>query len=436
MQRINSSTAREHINGLNKNGFHDNYDLSGQDATYLTPEWCNTIQEELCNLIEKNGYSLDLESREQLYNILATNDKLLALSEEIEKKLATFATKTALKQAIDYDSANLQKHKDAKNPHPQYLLATTFGVDLAMTANIQTTPIDSGHRVYGWNGEGGDVDFDIGGIRWWNSSSGTFTFKPWRSYGQFLLYFDFQPQGDGHVYVKTFSSDGNLLSDKQVASFHHAGYDFRETPIKHVFELPQGGYAEIIYDLSVWNKSYGGGRGSIYVDDRPKSFSPVGYTSTVNSSNQSGVVMQVQDDGYSIYPNYEWFYYSDGNKQYNELNSLSTFDNPAQSVPHYYRAKFEQVRDTNLWCIVEVGKQLTSDKNDYTMINRQIVRASVDSLGDTVLGIPFEMRDASTPNNETLVYKVAFYNTDITSSSDKNFPDGSLNGTRLIYIRL
>ena len=176
MDRINSSNARPDVNGTGKKGFHDNADLSGQDATYITPEWLNVIQEELCNILEKNGHALNSQSRQQLFDILATEESISALAEAVEHRIlalaAVTATKAALSQAIDLVSGNLQQHKDAKNPHPQYLLATTFGLDLPMTANA-TTLIDDEHNIFGWDGSGGATIFKTGTISWHNSISCT-----------------------------------------------------------------------------------------------------------------------------------------------------------------------------------------------------------------------------------------------------------------------
>lgn len=441
MQRINSTNARPDVNGIGKHGFHSNEDLPGQDATYLTPTWLNAIQEELSNLLELHSIQLDPNDNAQLYGLLATDTDLLALSEAVEQRIqalaAITATKSGLNQAIDYVSANLQQHKDAKNPHPQYLLATTFGVDLPMTANVHSTPIEDANRIYGWNGETGDTGFSIGTVSWWKRGSGTFTFKPWRSYGRFLLWFNFQPQGDGYVYVKTYSKDGVLIKEQLVSEVHRAAYNVYEDPIKYVFELPQGGYAEITYNLYVWNKHKGGGNGSIYVDDRPKSFSPVGYTSTVDYSNDSGIDDVGQEDGYSVYPTYEWFYYTDATKSYTELNPLATFENPAMRVPHYHRNNFTDISDIDIWCIVEVGKQTIELPNsDYIAVDVQVVRCSVDENGDVVQGIPFEMRSIETPNNETLVYTVAYYASEVTKTvTETDFPDNSLNGKHVLYVR-
>ena len=87
MKRIDSVNARDNVNGAGKKGFHDNADLSGQDATYLTPDWLNAIQEELANLLELNGKNLDPNSNTQLFNLLATEEGLLALSTAIEERL-------------------------------------------------------------------------------------------------------------------------------------------------------------------------------------------------------------------------------------------------------------------------------------------------------------------------------------------------------------
>ena len=84
MNRIDSINARENMFGIGKSGFHDNADLPGQDATYVSPEWFNTVQEELCNLLELRGITLDPASKRQLYDLLTTQADLEALADEIE----------------------------------------------------------------------------------------------------------------------------------------------------------------------------------------------------------------------------------------------------------------------------------------------------------------------------------------------------------------
>ena len=87
MKRIDSVNARPNINGTGKTGFHDNADLSGQDATYLTPDFMNHLQEELCNLLEMNGVALNSNARDQLYQLLTTNADIDALAAATQVKL-------------------------------------------------------------------------------------------------------------------------------------------------------------------------------------------------------------------------------------------------------------------------------------------------------------------------------------------------------------
>lgn len=56
---------------MSKPGFHDNSDLQGQDATYLTPDWLNAVQEELSNAIEGFGEVLNTAQNNQLYTVLS-----------------------------------------------------------------------------------------------------------------------------------------------------------------------------------------------------------------------------------------------------------------------------------------------------------------------------------------------------------------------------
>lgn len=70
MKRIDSVNARPDVNGAGKPGFHDNADMPGQDATYVSPSWCNAIQEELANAIEGFGQPLSPSNNAQLFTVL------------------------------------------------------------------------------------------------------------------------------------------------------------------------------------------------------------------------------------------------------------------------------------------------------------------------------------------------------------------------------
>lgn len=89
MERINSATARPDLFGAGKKGFHNNADLSNTDATYLSPEWLNAVQEELANLLELRGIALNPASRQQLFDNLAGYDDLEALADAIQAQLDT-----------------------------------------------------------------------------------------------------------------------------------------------------------------------------------------------------------------------------------------------------------------------------------------------------------------------------------------------------------
>ena len=90
MKRIDSVNARPDVNGTGKTGFHDNADKNGQDATYLTPNWCNAVQEELCNAIEGFGQTInDPSNNAQLFTILyALSGRIGLLENKVNEDIA------------------------------------------------------------------------------------------------------------------------------------------------------------------------------------------------------------------------------------------------------------------------------------------------------------------------------------------------------------
>ena len=121
MKRIDSVNARPDENGLGKAGFNDNADLPGQDATYVTPGWFNTVQEELCNLLELRGITLDPASKRQLYDLLTTQVDLEALADEIE---TNFVRKNQIVDNLTTNDAN----KVASAKQVKILNDKAFGV--------------------------------------------------------------------------------------------------------------------------------------------------------------------------------------------------------------------------------------------------------------------------------------------------------------------
>lgn len=66
--------------------FATNAGLSGQDPTYLTPEWCNAIQDELINVIQAAGITPSKPDNSQL---LAALGELFYSKSEVSSLLAS-----------------------------------------------------------------------------------------------------------------------------------------------------------------------------------------------------------------------------------------------------------------------------------------------------------------------------------------------------------
>ena len=139
MHRIDSATARQNLNGAGKNGFHDNADLPNQDATYLTPAWCNAVQEEVANVIEGFGGALDKLDNKQLLNILT----------------ATFAKNTALQNAVDdYIDKFAQQGSRILAVENRIYEDTKVGDVFVTTTHFDTSAQVAIHKGYGtWERE-------------------------------------------------------------------------------------------------------------------------------------------------------------------------------------------------------------------------------------------------------------------------------------------
>ena len=152
MKRIDTINARVNMFGIGKSGFHDNADLPGQDATYVSPEWFNAVQEELCNLLELRGITLNPASKRQLYDLLTTQADLEALATEIESNFirksqivdnltTNDATKVASAKQVKILQDNKLELEDLKDASTEQKGITqlvndltTGGTDKALTA--------------------------------------------------------------------------------------------------------------------------------------------------------------------------------------------------------------------------------------------------------------------------------------------------------------
>lgn len=66
MRRINSSTASPNLHGVGRPGFVEGSIAQQIPTTHFTPEWCNSVQEEIARAIEIAGITLNPASNEQL----------------------------------------------------------------------------------------------------------------------------------------------------------------------------------------------------------------------------------------------------------------------------------------------------------------------------------------------------------------------------------
>lgn len=139
MHRIDSINARPNQNGASKNGFNSNADLPGADATYLTPDWCNAVQEELLNAIGLNASPNK-----------NNNGQLAAVFQEMDSRLSTAIVTlgAAMQQAI-INERNAERNRvwpigkgrfttyDGLNPaHASHLGWGEWELDTAMAGRV------------------------------------------------------------------------------------------------------------------------------------------------------------------------------------------------------------------------------------------------------------------------------------------------------------
>lgn len=329
-----------------------------------------------------------------------------------------------IQDAVDFLTSMIVQHKNAQNPHPQYLLANVFGVELLMTAS-ENTPIEDKNRVFGWNGIDGDGLAFNKSPKWWVTHDETVTFKPFRAYGQFLLYFyQFKSEGDAKLTLSIFSKDDVLIDEQVILDLHTTHYDEQ---VKYLFYLNKGEYAKIRINGKVWNENWGAFRGTVLVDDRVKIFSPVGYQSSVELANtiEDGSQATENPIDYSVFSPAEWSWFNSDNEQYIALED-TTFTTPESHVPHYHRTLLTP--NLELWISIEVGTQSVQSPNDYAAVSSKVVRGSTDSAGNIVVTIPLNMRSISIPEGAKAVYTVAYYDHEVTG-----LPSGELNGMHMFY---
>ncbi len=102
MQRVTGSTATK------DNKFTQGDALNGIEATIVTAEWLNSVQEEICNAIEDEKIPLDLENSKQLNTAISSkiNKSSDSLMSYIKSNNANFLTKNDLKSYAQKEDLN------------------------------------------------------------------------------------------------------------------------------------------------------------------------------------------------------------------------------------------------------------------------------------------------------------------------------------------
>ena len=94
--------------------FATNAGLSGQDPTYLTPEWCNAVQDELINVIQAAGIAPSKPDNAQLLDALSelfyTKSQIATLIESERAAERDRLYPVGKGTYIAYDSSNPASH--------------------------------------------------------------------------------------------------------------------------------------------------------------------------------------------------------------------------------------------------------------------------------------------------------------------------------------
>lgn len=151
MQRIDTLNVREDLFGLGKAGFHDNADLPGQDATYLSPDWLNAVQEELCNVLELSGVVINPESKRQLFDLLITRKNLVndlttggidqVLTAEMGKILNDQAFGVRQNYADKISSRVFGVNYTNTKPYTIFVLITMQGLDAGVDFHVDNESV-------------------------------------------------------------------------------------------------------------------------------------------------------------------------------------------------------------------------------------------------------------------------------------------------------
>jgi hypothetical protein len=72
MDFIQTSNKQADKFGSGKHGFKAGNPGAGEQATYLDPEWCDNVQQEIVNVIEGAGAAINPVAKNQMYTAIQT----------------------------------------------------------------------------------------------------------------------------------------------------------------------------------------------------------------------------------------------------------------------------------------------------------------------------------------------------------------------------
>lgn len=128
MERINSSNAVANLFGVGKSGFGAGVPATGTKATYLSPEWCNGVQEAISRVIESKLGDLDPDDHEQLLKAINAVVPEDALRATVSKTLSAGFYSWPVTLDIDPDTGATIAYYSIRNV---YKLAVTRAVTIS-----------------------------------------------------------------------------------------------------------------------------------------------------------------------------------------------------------------------------------------------------------------------------------------------------------------
>ena len=119
MDRITGATVDPDLYGAGKDGFREG-SPGVSPATIVTKEWLNSLQEEICTVIERSGGTLAVGSNDQLYDAIIETSGLRAIGVAIASHASRTAPASVNYRKVAYGAADaifVATNDGASSPH-------------------------------------------------------------------------------------------------------------------------------------------------------------------------------------------------------------------------------------------------------------------------------------------------------------------------------